>query len=53
MKQLTDEEVEIASDKLSNPTITGFYSYGEIAPFKTGKVCELHNQTMTITTIKE
>lgn len=53
MKQLTDEEVEIASDKLSNPTVTGFYSYGEIAPFKTGKICELHNQTMTITTIKE
>ncbi|MES2504112.1 MAG: FIST N-terminal domain-containing protein [Myxococcota bacterium] len=30
----------------------GFYSYGEISPTGTGK-CDLHNQTMTITTIAE
>lgn len=30
----------------------GFYSYGEIAPFHTG-FCDLHNQTMTLTTISE
>ena len=53
MKQLVDEEVECASDSLKNPTVTGFYSYGEIAPFKSGSKCELHNQTMTITAIKE
>lgn len=30
----------------------GFYSYGEIAPFAEG-FCDLHNQTMTLTTITE
>lgn len=29
----------------------GFYSYGEISP--SGGYCDLHNQTMTITTIRE
>jgi hypothetical protein len=31
----------------------GFYSYGEISPHAVSGMCELHNQTMTITTIKE
>ena len=31
----------------------GFYSYGEIAPFTPSARCELHNQTMTITTFAE
>jgi hypothetical protein len=31
----------------------GFYSYGEIAPHSDSGVCELHNQTMTITVISE
>jgi hypothetical protein len=30
----------------------GFYSYGEISPFTTG-YCDLHNQTMTLTTLSE
>lgn len=30
----------------------GFYSYGELSPFGNGK-CELHNQTMTLTTLFE
>ncbi|MDX6556597.1 MAG: hypothetical protein QOD86_2792 [Miltoncostaeaceae bacterium] len=30
----------------------GFYSYGELSPGATG-FCDLHNQTMTITTIRE
>jgi hypothetical protein len=30
----------------------GFYSYGEISPYATG-TCDLHNQTMTLTTIAE
>lgn len=30
----------------------GFYSYGEISPFAEGS-CDLHNQTMTLTTIAE
>ncbi len=49
-----DEEVEAARDVFGSETvITGFYSYGEIAPFSTYQKCELHNQTMTITTISE
>jgi hypothetical protein len=31
----------------------GFYSYGEISPLVKGEACELHNQTMTLTTISE
>ena len=30
----------------------GFYSYGEISPYAEGS-CDLHNQTMTLTTIGE
>ena len=30
----------------------GFYSYGEISPYTTGS-CDLHNQTMTLTTVTE
>ena len=54
MGQRIAEEVEIVSDTLGkNAALIGFYSYGEISPHGfTGK-CELHNQTMTITTISE
>ena len=37
----------------TGPTLTGFYSYGEISPFTSDGKCELHNQTMTITTFSE
>lgn len=54
LKQLVEEELEAVSDVLGNDvTYTGFYSYGEIAPFKSFSPCSLHNQTMTITTISE
>ncbi|MBI1183475.1 hypothetical protein GC194_04355 [bacterium] len=54
LKQLVEEEVEVVSEVLGRPTIAGFYSYGELAPFANhGKQCELHNQTMTITTLTE
>ena len=33
--------------------LAGFYSYGEISPFTPGAKCELHNQTMTITSFSE
>ncbi|CAA7617587.1 FIST signal transduction protein [Magnetospirillum sp. SS-4] len=54
MGQRIIEEVEIVADALgSQANLIGFYSYGEISPHGfTGK-CELHNQTMTITTISE
>jgi hypothetical protein len=54
MPQRIEEEVEIVRDTLGTHTVlTGFYSYGEIAPFKPFAKCELHNQTMTITTFLE
>jgi hypothetical protein len=49
-----EEEVESVRDTLGPRTIlTGFYSYGEISPFSPNAKCELHNQTMTITTFHE
>ncbi len=54
LKQRTEEEVEGVRDILGKDTfISGFYSYGEIAPFSPDARCELHNQTMTITTLRE
>jgi hypothetical protein len=54
LKQLVEEEVEAVEDIIgNNPKITGFYSYGEIAPFGVFSPCELHNQTMTVTTLSE
>lgn len=54
LKQRVEEEVEGVRDVLGEQTVlTGFYSYGEIAPFSAGERCELHNQTMTITTFSE
>lgn len=49
-----DEEVEATLESLPPQTLqVGFYSYGEISPFVKGQSCELHNQTMTLTTIAE
>jgi hypothetical protein len=50
----TEEEVEAVAGTFGDKTIlTGFYSYGEISPFNENAKCELHNQTMTITTFDE
>lgn len=54
LKQLIEEEVEVVRNVIGTKSnITGFYSYGEIAPFGEFSPCELHNQTMTITTLSE
>ncbi len=54
MGQLTEEELDAVQDKLGDSTsITGFYSYGELAPFSDIMQCQLHNQTMTLTTVYE
>lgn len=54
LKQRTEEEVEAVRGVLGDRTIlTGFYSYGEICPAAPNASCELHNQTMTITTFAE
>lgn len=50
----TEEEVEATLEQLpGGARQIGFYSYGEISPFVKGQNCELHNQTMTLTTITE
>jgi hypothetical protein len=54
LKQRGEEEVEGVREVLgTGPTLAGFYSYGEISPFTPEAKCELHNQTMTITTLAE
>jgi hypothetical protein len=54
LKQLVEDEVEGVRDIVGGQAaMTGFYSYGEIAPFSLGERSELHNQTMTITTFAE
>ncbi len=48
-----EEEVEATLQELPEGTRqVGFYSYGEISPYASG-TCDLHNQTMTLTTIHE
>jgi hypothetical protein len=48
-----EEELEAVMDYLPrNTTQIGFYSYGEISPYASGH-CDLHNQTMTLTTFTE
>ena len=54
LKQRIEEEIESVREILGDRTVlTGFYSYGEIAPFTPSAKCALHNQTMTITTFSE
>jgi hypothetical protein len=54
MGQRTSNEIEAASAELGCRFKTfGFYSYGEISPHPVSNICELHNQTMTVTTITE
>jgi hypothetical protein len=52
--QRIEEEVEAVMQAVGkNAKVTGFYSYGELAPDKKGYSCMLHNQTMTITLLSE
>lgn len=54
LKQRVEEEVEGVREVLGEDTVlAGFYSYGEICPHGAFTKCELHNQTMTITTFSE
>ncbi len=54
LDQRVEEEVEVVRAMYGKKTaITGFYSYGEISPSLHFQQCELHNQTMTITTFTE
>ncbi|MEM1259882.1 MAG: FIST N-terminal domain-containing protein [Bacteroidota bacterium] len=50
----TEEEIEEVMDIVGDQAkITGFYSYGEMAPFAGKNECLLHNQTMTLTLMSE
>ena len=54
MGQRTSEETEAAAAVLGADTLKiGFYSYGEISPHAKSGICELHNQTMTVTSFAE
>lgn len=54
MNQRVEEEVEHVRETIGEKIpMTGFYSYGEMAPFNESTSCELHNQTMTLTLISE
>jgi len=54
LQQRVEEEVEGVRSVMGDSTaLAGFYSYGEISPFGPNAKCELHNQTMTITTFSE
>lgn len=49
-----EEEIEEVRHVIGpDSPITGFYSYGELSPLGNQKGCQLHNQTMTITTLAE
>jgi len=49
----TEDELEAVAGRLPvGSELVGFYSYGEISPADAGR-CDLHNQTMTITTLAE
>ena len=52
--QRTEEELDAVIERIGDETTyCGFYSNGEISPLKDTVTCALHNQTMTITTLKE
>ena len=54
LEKRIEEEVDIVSDCFGPDSfISGFYSYGELSPNGFNSSCELHNQTMTITTFHE
>ncbi|MHB8811971.1 MAG: FIST C-terminal domain-containing protein [Steroidobacteraceae bacterium] len=54
MGQRSEEEIQAVRELLPDTVaMLGMYSYGEIAPHPVSGLCELHNQTMTITLISE
>jgi hypothetical protein len=54
MGQHTLDELEAVGAEIgSHIPRLGFYSYGEISPHRVSGICQLHNQTMTVTTLAE
>lgn len=55
LKERVEDETEAVKEMVGEGAkMIGFYSYGEISPTTpTERQCQLHNQTMTITTLRE
>ncbi len=54
MDEDPEAELEAVLEFLPEKTSQiGFYSYGELSPYVKNASCDLHNQTMTLTTIYE
>jgi hypothetical protein len=54
MGQRTDEELDGVTSLGAGVAQIGFYSYGELSPAQAGAGgCALHNQTMTLTVLRE
>lgn len=55
LRERIEEELDAVIGVVgTQAVITGFYSYGELCPTAvTEKQCQLHNQTMTVTTLHE
>lgn len=54
LDQLVEEELSEVQSVLGNEvSLCGFYSYSELSPLVNENACQLHNQTMTITTFYE
>ena len=53
--QRRGEEIEALSKSIKEGTIiAGFYTYGEFSSWeKPEKACDLHNQTVVVTALKE
>jgi hypothetical protein len=52
-QKVADEVAAVRAVLGERAAITGFYSYGELAPALGETSCRLHNQTMTITALSE
>jgi hypothetical protein len=53
LTQRSEEEIDAVMDGLpSGSGLIGYYSYGELSPLANGR-CDLHNQTMTLTSFWE
>lgn len=52
-QSVVDEISQVEANIGAGVRKIGFYSYGEISPHSLSGVCDLHNQTMTVTTIAE
>ncbi|MBI3565783.1 MAG: FIST C-terminal domain-containing protein [Elusimicrobia bacterium] len=54
LKQRTEEEIDGVRDALGEgAALTGFYTYGEIAPLEPETNCALYNHTMSVTVLSE